>query len=227
MSDGGLQFEKAEFADGAAAEAAACGYCGRPLGDSYWSVDGKPACLSCKDGIAARGTEGSGFSRFARAVVFGSLAGAVGAGIWYAIGAITGWQIGLISILVGLAVGGAVKAGSYGRGGPLYQALAIFITYTAICGTYVPDIVQGARESGIEHPVAIAIVALPLAYAAPFLGGFENILGIAIIAFGLYEAWKINRRQRAEISGPHAVAAPVTLPSAVAEPSAPGSPAGG
>lgn len=40
--------------------------------------------------------------------------------------------------------------------------------------------------------------------ALPFLGGFENILGIAIIAFGLWEAWKINKRPA--ITGPHTVA---------------------
>ena len=41
---------------------------------------------------------------------------------------------------------------------------------------------------------------------APFLGGFENIIGIIIIGIGLYEAWKLNRRVELTISGPHALA---------------------
>jgi hypothetical protein len=175
---------------------------------------------------------------------------------------------------VGLAVGVAVKAGSHGRGGPLYQALAVFLTYTAICGTYVPYIVDGLRQSaanegkkpdagpttnkapeGVVPPeaappgvsgsavagpaaedrvsdeptsagqVAIALILIPIlvmafAYAAPFLGGFENILGLAIIAFGLYEAWKINRREAHAISGPFAVGAPRAVAPASAGPSA-------
>jgi hypothetical protein len=51
--------------------------------------------------------------------------------------------------------------------------------------------------------VSVFIVAL--AFVAPFLGGFENIIGIAIIAFGLWEAYKINRRAAAEINGPWSV----------------------
>jgi hypothetical protein len=37
--------------------------------------------------------------------------------------------------------------------------------------------------------------------ASPFLGGFDPI-GWAIIAFGLFEAWKLNRRLSFEVSGP-------------------------
>ena len=45
--------------------------------------------------------------------------------------------------------------------------------------------------------------------AAPFLAGFENIIGIVIIGIGLYEAWKLNRRQELVITGPHTIAAPM------------------
>jgi hypothetical protein len=41
---------------------------------------------------------------------------------------------------------------------------------------------------------------LGLAFAAPFLAGASNIMGIIIIGIGLYEAWKINRR--IPLSGP-------------------------
>jgi hypothetical protein len=274
MSDGSLQFEKAEFAEAPAA-AATCGFCREPLRGTYYGVDGKPACPRCKDEAAARGTQGSGFGRFVRATLFGTIAGGLGAGLWYAVRAVTSLEIGLISILVGLAVGVAVRAGSYGRGGPLYQALAVFITYTAIVSTYVPLIVTGLREQWTagqagqsaegggapspgssaapesapvsaagapadeapSAPVSMAsapaeetpadlvspgqaIVALgilsvlvvALAYVAPFLGGFENIIGLAIIAFGMWEAWKINRRVAPEISGPWNVASPASSP---------------
>ncbi|HEY5907637.1 MAG TPA: hypothetical protein VIZ31_06300, partial [Vicinamibacteria bacterium] len=66
--------------------------------------------------------------------------------------------------------------------------------------------------------VLLPILVMAFAYAAPFLGGFENIIGIAIIAFGVYEAWKINRRETPAISGPHAVARPATTPAPTAAP---------
>ena len=44
-----------------------------------------------------------------------------------------------------------------------------------------------------------------LMLALPFLSGIENIIGIVIIAIGVYEAWKINKRPA--ITGPHAVGA--------------------
>ena len=42
--------------------------------------------------------------------------------------------------------------------------------------------------------------------AIPFLAGLENIMGIIIIGIGLYEAWKLNRREALTITGPHAIA---------------------
>jgi hypothetical protein len=53
--------------------------------------------------------------------------------------------------------------------------------------------------------LVVAIVAV-IAIAAPFLAGFENIIGLVIIGIGLYEAWKLNKRTELAISGPHALA---------------------
>ena len=50
--------------------------------------------------------------------------------------------------------------------------------------------------------VALALVfLLGVAAFAPFLNGFDP-LGWAIIAFGLYQAWKMNRRVTCEVHGP-------------------------
>jgi len=49
----------------------------------------------------------------------------------------------------------------------------------------------------------LAIFAI--AAAAPFMAGASNIIGLAIIAFGLWEAWKINRRVALNITGPYTV----------------------
>jgi hypothetical protein len=62
-------------------------------------------------------------------------------------------------------------------------------------------------------PVQILIAVgflLAFAMAAPFLGGFENIIGIFIIGFALWEAWKINRRTPMQIEGPFRLGAAAT-----------------
>ena len=185
----------------------------------------------------------------------------MGSALYYAVSALTGYEVGLIAIVVGFAVGSAVRWGSNGRGGKRYQALAMMLTYLAIVTTYIPPIIQGFREAAADEsavaeaadesasadavapdaadaPAAAAtpdgapaepettdaaasalpsgaaggaialILLLAIACVAPFLAGFENIMGIIIIGIGLYEAWKLNRRATLEITGPHTLARP-------------------
>jgi hypothetical protein len=62
----------------------------------------------------------------------------------------TGWNFSLVAILVGYMVGGAVKTGSRGWGGRFYQFLAIFLTYSALVGMFLPEawdaLASGPRE---------------------------------------------------------------------------------
>ena len=53
----------------------------------------------------------------------------------------TGYDLGLIAIVVGLLVGGAVKFGSAGRGGWFYQTMAMVLTYATISASIVPEVV--------------------------------------------------------------------------------------
>ncbi len=80
--------------------------------------------------------------RFVRATLYGLPAAAAGSGIWYAITELTGYEIGLVAIVIGLMVGVAVRAGARRRGGWTYQGLAMTLTYLSIVSTYVPDILE-------------------------------------------------------------------------------------
>jgi len=46
------------------------------------------------------------------------------------------------------------------------------------------------------------LMILGFAAIIPFLGGVQNILGIVIIAIGVWQAWKINQRPDLTIAGP-------------------------
>lgn len=226
-----LQLDRAEF-DGQ--HATTCGACAVPLTTEYFEVNGSTVCRSCCEQMRTIGTAGSSASRALRAFGAGLGAAIAGSILYYAILAITGYEFGLIAIVVGMAVGKAVNWGAYGRGGWRYQTMAIALTYLAIVSSYVPLIFAEAgkevaatetaapAEAGAkpaetqpaadEPPTAsgaiIALVMLTgLVLAIPFLGGAENIIGLIIIGIGLYEAWKFNRKPQISITGPHAIAA--------------------
>ena len=86
---------------------------------------------------------------------------AVGSGGWYAILKLLNMELGLIAIVVGLMVGFAVRWGSEGRGGWLYQGLAILLTYCSIVSTYMPFIIQEVTAAALHvtgsRPTVVAI----------------------------------------------------------------------
>ncbi len=143
-----LQFETAEYAAAQAESAggSVCAICGAAITVSYWELGGKLACESCCERVRAHLSGGSGLLRLVRAVIFGIIAAALGSAIWAGVRIVTGYELGIIALLVGLLVGGAVQAGSRRRGGWPYQLLAIFLTYSAIVANYVPTVIRGWSE---------------------------------------------------------------------------------
>ncbi len=246
---GDLQFDKAEPAPGKSVSPAACAACQQPLASVYYQVNGRPACERCKAQLQYDQMSGSAAGNVLRAGAFGFLAALAGGALWYAVRATTGYEVGLIAVVVGVMVGTAVRAGCRRRGGVGYQVLAVVLTYFGICVQYVPDIIKAIRDlpasqaqkastststtpvqataaaptaaglpasvppsppagnhaPGVQILIALAVL-LAFAMAAPFLGGFENIIGILIIGFALWEAWKINRRVPMQIEGPFRLA---------------------
>ncbi len=260
----GLQFDHAEFAtdhdddhehdhdpeqDQAPAPPLSCAVCAEPIAESYYEVNQKFLCNGCRDGLVERLEGGSKLGRFVRAGLFGGLAALAGSGLYYLILALTGYEIALIAIVVGMMVGTAVHKGSRQRGGWVYQVLAVFLTYTAIVSSYIPLIIaeiaknppgqEAAAVAGNPEKKAVApagkgkaeaapapakaakapvkplppgravlmlaamlAVLMALAYAAPFMAGAQNLLGLLIIFFGLSQAWRLNRKVSLSINGP-------------------------
>ncbi|MCP4658013.1 MAG: hypothetical protein GY856_21600 [bacterium] len=276
-----LQFDRAEYAaaDGdreSAPETGAvieCCVCNTTILDSYYEINGRVACPGCHGQALEQRTGGSAAGRFVRALALGSLAGAIGFGIYYGIAALSGYQFALIAVLVGFMVGMGVRMGSNRRGGWLYQLMAVGITYLAIAVTYaflafsemeqlpeegtatsedgkpVPGLVvaddqQAGEETFPPEPivedvaadelrdpeeeiadledlssyeeqlpggalgVVVGLVALAaFVLALPVVVGFQSILSLVIIGFGLFEAWKLNKRVPFEAAGPFRVGA--------------------
>jgi hypothetical protein len=141
-----LQLERAEFTQDKA-PAATCRVCASNLGQSYYAVNGQPVCRTCCDRVRRDADRGTSLTRGLRASGAGALAALAGAILYYAILAITGYEFGLIAIVVGLMVGKAVNWGGGGRGGWRYQTVAVVLTYLAIVSAYVPPLFEAIRKS--------------------------------------------------------------------------------
>jgi len=246
----------------------ACSLCAEPIRSIFFRTGKMVFCPSCR---AAAGAErGTRLSRSLRALAFGSLAALLSAVVWYAVIVWTDREFALLAIAVGLFVGAAVRWGAHRKGGWRYQALAMFLTYSAIVAAYVPIGLQAAFEdedamaATDSRAVTVAVLEAPdaatmeaadavdrapstaaesdseprqdetigpgglvlglaallgLIYAAPFLAGFENVLGWLILGIALYEAWKLNRREELVFEGP--LHLPGTRPTYVPEPAPP------
>lgn len=197
------------FDDAADAPAAApsCARCSQPIASEYYEGGGAIVCPACRETLEAEQASRSAGGRLSRALLYG-LGGAVaGAALYYAILALTGYEIGLVAIAVGWLVGRAVQLGSQHRGGWLYQGLAVVLTYLAIVSTYIPYILEGVTGETSLASVNLAGYAtlLLVSIAAPFLAGIENVIGLLIIGFALWQAWHMNRRVPLVFTGPYAV----------------------
>ena len=235
--DAGLQFDQAEVQD-LGRGSVVCGFCKKPIPNEYHQVNQMTACGACRQMVEASLARRPGMTGFLKAFGAGIGAAATGALVWFLIANFAHMELGIIAIAVGFAVGCAVRWGTGGRGGWLYQSLAIVLTYLSIVTSYMPDIAEGLVQSfhrtdtrisqkaqaGVAAPAAsrsdapqtvsqipaqMWVLIFVLACAAPFLAGASNFMGWIIIGIALYEAWKINRRATVQINGPYAVNATV------------------
>jgi hypothetical protein len=196
-SDKSLQFDHAERAG--QGPGTACAFCQQPITGSYYEINGKVACLGCRGQILAAWNRGSPARRFAKAAGLGAAAAALGAGLYFGIEALTGYELGLVAVVVGLLVGAAVRRGSSGRGGWRYQVLAMFLTYSAVVATDSTLIARELRKEmraradsvGVAHspaptatPVTTAATTAPLPRPGPLalLVGIIVLLGLAYAA---------------------------------------------
>lgn len=213
--DGGdlLQFARTDVGPPAAVT---CLQCQQPVGDVYYEAVGKTVCEPCKSRIEWHLAEGAGFVGLLKALAFGTAGGLLGAIAWYAVRALSGFEVGLIAIVVGWLVGRGVNLGTRGRGGVGFQFLAALMIYSSIALQYVPDVWKALNQSQqLTGAAAVVgfVIAVPLAFAAPFLGLPQNVIGLLIIGFGVYQAWRMNARPRVAFSGPFRVAGAPAAPA--------------
>jgi hypothetical protein len=211
-----LQFDTAEPSAATTAPGRACTGCRRPIEGEYHMANMHVVCTPCRGALEAE-PQGSSAGRVGRALLFGAGAAVAGSLVYFVVLAATGYEIGLIAVLVGWMVGRAVSKGSGRRGGWVYQTIAVCLTYLAICTSYIPQIVAAWRQSedlGDIPSGGMYIGAFMFSLFVPFFTITSAPLGVVILAVGLYQAWRENKRPELTITGPYAVAPQPVAPQA-------------
>jgi hypothetical protein len=194
-----LQFDRADFGAPASSRLF-CTSCKQEVMQSYYTVGDRIVCASCRERHVDGGSE---LGRFLRSFAASLVIAIAGATVWWLIRTYLHIQLSLISIAIGVGVARAIVWGTYGRTNVFYQVFAVVMTYAGIVLNYVPDILRQVTLSQIDSRMLFVI--LSIAFEAPFLAGASNIIGILIIAFGLWEAWKLTGSGRAVVAGPFSI----------------------
>lgn len=222
-----LQFQTVQPAD----TRPQCTQCSTAINDQYYHLGGQVICLTCAN-RAENDQRQPKNTWLMRGALYG-FGAAVACSIGYALVSwFTNMEFALLSILVGYAVGRAVRIGSHGLGGRACQVIAVALTYFAITASYVPLIVKASYEMAekaeskaaaekkaspaSDAPSATGILAFfalifGLAFVAPVLNvteGFSGLIGVAIIFFGLSKAWQQTARDERLLMGPYSTVEP-------------------
>lgn len=151
-----LQFDVGEYDSARRAQRsgvtdASCKICSRRIISTYFQVNRAIICEPCRASLdTPRGTR---FTRGLHATALGLLATIAGSLVYFAVAAITGRDFGLVAIAVGFVVGKAVRKGSRGAGGWVYQTLAIALTYLVITFSYVPLVAKEVQKNATPAPM--------------------------------------------------------------------------
>jgi hypothetical protein len=240
-----LQFDTAvpTTLSGLTAQGVTCAMCQQAVTDEYFDVNGHSTCAGCRTQLEALGQTPRGWGVFAKAGLFGLVAAILGAVLYYAVIAITDFEIGIVAIAIGYMVGWAIRKATGNRGGRRYQVLAVALSYWAVGLAYTPltiqQLAEGDKKEQVQKtsdaavPEAVessddesAPISIPMLLAV--LVGFSLALPVlmvvgslpsglisgAIIAFGMQQAWRMTGTPPLQISGPFRIAAASSPPSA-------------
>jgi len=224
------------------AQGVTCAACRRALFDEYFDVNGQSVCDGCRTQLAQLAQTPRSWGLFAKAGLFGLVAAILGAILYYAVIAITDFEIGIVAIAIGYMVGWAIRKATANRGGRRYQVLALLLTYWAVGLAYTPitfqqlakedtkEQAQKATETAAPAPAespdeatainipAVLAILLAFSLALPVLVVFGSLpgglLSALIIGIGMRQAWQMTGVPPLQISGPYRIAA-ATPPTAV------------
>jgi hypothetical protein len=107
----------------------ACKCCQHPISDQFFLAHDHPYCPTCKVSVF---DQQLGCAGYLPSLGLGFLAAILGAALDFSVTVATDTQYGLIALIMGGLIGWGVRKGSRGRGGRVFQVMAVGLTYLAI-----------------------------------------------------------------------------------------------
>jgi hypothetical protein len=148
------------------------------------------------------GSEGCRGGQYLKAVLFSAVAAVLGAVIWDKIVLVTGYQLGIIAVVLGALVGIAVRVGAEGRPGAglpwigaLMAGFSIFLGHAFL--------IHDVLKHEAEYAAVFAVMSLPARLSMLLEVAVHNldIMDWAFVAIGVYEGWKIPHALNREAEG--------------------------
>jgi len=159
-----------------------CTACHRAITDEYFDVNGQSVCEACRTQLVQLTQTPRGWGLFAKAAVFGVVAAILGAILYYAVIAITDFEIGFVAIAIGYMVGWAIRKATANRGGRRYQVLALVLTYWAVGLAYTPITFKAMIEQDKKDQAQQATASATPEAAAPATADDEaTIISIPVV----------------------------------------------
>jgi FtsH-binding integral membrane protein len=145
-----LQFERAAPANDQTRQdttaGVACSLCKQQIHASYFALGTDPVCSNCKEAIEATERRSARWPVFFAALGAGFVAAVLGAALYYAVIAITNFEIGLVAIAIGFMVGWAIRKVTKGFGRRRYQVIGVLLTWLSVGMAYMPLAFKGLMD---------------------------------------------------------------------------------
>ena len=187
MSTSDLQFQKAEQTS---ASASSCQVCGAAITQEYFRARGQVVCSRCANQIRIS-KQPPTLKSMPLAIGFGIGAAIAGSALYSIVTIVTGYQLALVAIVVGVMVGKAIRHGSKGFGGRPQQILAVILTYFAITASYVTMGIyefvrnpEAATETSADNATVPAPASEPAA-ATTEPDSTGKSIAVGLVALGL------------------------------------------
>ena len=125
---------------GAGPQAKSCSRCQASITGDYFLSAGVVFCPVCRE-KAGEARMRPGCLTLLRAGSYGAVGAILASGLWALVTILTGYELGIIAILVGLIVGYAVRLGSGKAQGRIFQFLALALAFFSLAYAMIPIVV--------------------------------------------------------------------------------------
>lgn len=153
-------------------------------------------CRSCFVNLTtqlkqALAQQGEGID-YPKALVGGLLGGVIGILVWWGVTAMTGWSIGIVAVVIGVAVGKGILLLSNNKRSRNLQIMSLAVSFLSfLYATYLVNrtfIIRAFAEQG--EGVVLPYLPTPALFAGVLQAGFSPF-DLVFLAIVIYEAWKI------------------------------------